>query len=158
MNAITKYRIPVMLAVTAASMVVAWGVVSSTADLTGDLSGLAMASTGGGEGEGDEVVEFVASLLEAPGPLLDEGVVRDPLVPHRAPRPKTTARPKTTPKPAAPRYTVVAVIIDENPRAIMQTGGKNVVVKVGDELGGRKVVSIRDDGVTTDDGFKYAYP
>ncbi len=161
MSSINRFRVPAMLAVTTFSVVVAWSVISGSSSLTGDLTELAVASPGAEPGDGDEIVEIVADLVQAPGPMPDEGLtLRDPLMPYSKPKPKTTTQPKPTkPKPAAPRYTVAAVIIDENPRAIMRSSdGTNVVVKVGDTLGGKRVVSIRHDGVTTDDGKTYAYP
>jgi hypothetical protein len=70
----------------------------------------------------------------------------DPMTPYAAPVRSETkggvaAQPKIT-------YKVTAVILDQEPTGILSSGGKSVVVHVGDQLGAGIVTAIEADGVT----------
>ena len=101
--------------------------------------------------EFDATSEQVAELLSelsadsAVGVELDDP--RDPLL---------AVKPQRDPSvPAAPRppsYKVTAVFIDADPRAIVVTRGKAIVVRLGDKLNGAPIIDIHAGGVTVDTG------
>ena len=83
--------------------------------------------------------------------------------------PKSSQRKTTTSsstqsepvKPAVPSVSVTAVIIDENPMAVLTTGGRSITVEEGDTVNGGLVVEIRGDGVVIryeDKSRTYPYP
>ncbi len=160
MNKLIKHKSIAMMVFTAASAAVACSVILGASDLTGDITALADETSMNAEGEDVEFAALVQGLVASAEPtFVEEEGFRDPLRPYRAPKqPVKAATPKTMPKPTKPKYVVAAVIIDENPRAIMRLGDNNVVVKVGDMLGGDRVIKIEYNGVTVDSGEKYPYP
>jgi hypothetical protein len=157
LNTLIKRKSIVMMVFTAASAAVACIVIVGASDLTGDITALADETTKNAEGEDVEFAALVQGLVASAEPTLVEEGIRDPLKPYRAPKQpvKTTPKPKTAPKPT---YVVAAVIIDENPRAIVRSANNNVVVKVGDMLGDDRVTRIEYDGVTVESGKTYPYP
>ena len=159
MNKVIKHKSIVMMVFTAASAAVACGVIVGASDLTGDITALADETTKNAEGEDVEFAALVEGLVASAEPtLVVEDGLRDPLRPYRAPRQVVKTTPKTTPKATKPTHVVAAVIIDENPRAIVWVGDNNVVVKVGDMLGDDRVTRIEHNGVTVESGNKYPYP
>ena len=159
MNGLLKHKSIVMMVFTAASAAVACSVILGASDLTGDITALADETSRNAEGEDVEFAALVQGLVASAEPtLISEEGFREPLKPYRAPRQPVKTTPTKPTKPTKPKYVVAAVIIDENPRAIMRLGDNNVVVKVGDMLGDDRVTRIEYDGVTVESGNKYPYP
>jgi hypothetical protein len=108
----------------------------------------------GGRGEVAEIVnDLAAPDVEEPEADFDRG---DPMTKYVPPPPP----PEETVR-ARPRYKVTAVIIGDDPTAILKSSEGSIIVHVGDELGGGLVTAIEQDGVTVegDDGVQeYPYP
>ena len=87
---------------------------------------------------------LIADLSEPNYPDWAVGRERDPMVPYKPP----VRRPASTPRgPSRPDYKVKAVFLDQNPTAVILTGGETVIVRVGDTLNGDRVIAIETDGV-----------
>jgi len=120
-------------------------------------------STAGGttpgeiEATGSETTELLAELEPK---AEDEAIARDPLSPYTgAPAPSASASARPARK-SAPVYEVTAVILDENPTAVVVANGQRTIVHIGDDLGGARVTAIDSNGVTVEgaDGARtYAY-
>ncbi len=156
-----KIQIIVMSALTVVSVLVAWGGISGSAALDGDvttLPGVVEAEDEAGSADFASLVTELVHAGEREESSDSTAVFRDPLRPYEAPKiavPKPKPKPK---KPSRPTYEVAAVIIDDNPRAIIHSGDSTTIVKVGDMLGGARVTEIAYDGVTVEGGHRYAYP
>jgi len=94
--------------------------------------------------------------LEAELARFDPGIpvagLRDPFTYGSAPRPVPT---KTGPKPAVippppPKPILTAILMDEDPRALLQYMDRNYSVKTGDDFAEFRVVSISRDQVVID--------
>jgi hypothetical protein len=66
---------------------------------------------------------------------------------------------QTQQAPARPSYEVKAVFLDRDPTAVLLTGGRTVIVRVGDVVNGERVVAIDASGVTIegDEGARRRY-
>ena len=136
-----------VIVLTAISSVVALRSLSGSVSRMRSAGGLTSDSPGSIESRGEEVTGLVTTLANASELESEPEEVRDPMVPYRAPRRTTSA--STTTAPARPRYEVTAVILDEDdPTAIMKSGGQSLIVHLGDELEGGRVTAIEADGVT----------
>jgi len=98
------------------------------------------------ESRGEEVAGLVTTLARASEVETAPEEMRDPMVPYTVRRTRTTT---AAPAPRRPRYEVTAVILDEeDPTAIVRSGGQSMIVHLGDELEGGRVTAIEADGVT----------
>jgi hypothetical protein len=101
------------------------------------------------ESTGNEVAALTADIAKQ-GEQTTSGSERtDPMTPYAPPARSETkgggsAPPKVT-------YKVTAVILDQEPTGILSSGGKSVVVHIGDQLGSGIVTAIEADGVTVTD-------
>ncbi len=138
----------IALAVTAASVAVAARAIVGTAAAVRTSAMAAEAAPGEIEIAGNEVAELLAELSEPYGPALADGDLRDPTVPYSAPR--KSSPPKRRAAPKKPVYRVAAVIIDEDPTAIVLVDGRAIAVRVGDELDGGRVTAIEAHGITVE--------
>jgi hypothetical protein len=162
MKNLDRNQLAVMGILTLVSLLVALAAIRSSAGLDGDVHTIVGVDPGHADNMGADFARLVTELAAARqlNADADHSIQRDPLVPYARPEPKPKSK-ATEPKPKVaqvPSYEVVAVVIDANPRAIMRIGTDTVVVKVGDELGGKEVVGISYDGVTVEGGKKYPYP
>ena len=142
---------------TIVSLVIVLTVISgivATRSLTGSVShmrhagSLAPDAPGSLESRGEEVTGLITTLASASEVEHEDVDVRDPMVPYRAIR-RTTSTATTTVTPSRPKYEVTAVILDEeDPTAIMRSGGRSLIVHLGDEVEGGRVTAIEADGVT----------
>jgi hypothetical protein len=126
----------------------------ATRSLTGSVGHMRAAgelspSTPGSlQSRGEEVTGLVTTLASAADGESEAQETRDPMVPYKVVR-RTTTTTSTTPAPARPRYEVTAVILDEeDPTAILRSGGRSLIVHLGDEIDGGRVTAIEADGVT----------
>lgn len=94
---------------------------------------------------GSEVEALLEDLAAAHTPDEGGGPERDPMVPYKAPKKPVS---QTKPTIAKPKYKVTAVFIDADPTAVLIVNGVSVIVHVGDEVAGGRVVAIERDGVT----------
>lgn len=118
-------------------------IVGTTATLR-DGAATAQASQGGAGMGGSEVSALIADLSETDYPDWAVGRERDPMVPYRPPVRRTAATPRG---PSRPSYKVKAVFLDQDPTAVILTGGETVIVRVGDTLNGDRVIAIETEGV-----------
>ena len=148
-----------MVVATVLSVVVAWRTLL-TASSSAFASQSRQTQTEAKEHD-DELGRLIATLTAPTGPSgIDRSQMRDPLATYVAPKP-TTRRTTTTPKPAAPSMKVLAVIVDDDPRAIVKVSGGSETVRLGDETPVGRVVRIESNGVTVDGSAgerTYPYP
>jgi len=98
------------------------------------------------ESTGNEVATLAGEISNQGEQKTSGNERTDPMTPYTAPVRSETkgavaAQPKIT-------YKVTAVILDQEPTGILSSGGKSVVVHVGDQLGAGVVTAIEADGVT----------
>jgi len=109
-------------------------------------------------GEGDMSLEPVIRDLErafsVSAPPESIGVsetTRDPLVAGKHVRPKKSSKSSKSQSSASASYTkrprLTGLILDEDPVAIVEVGGRSFELKIGDTLEGKKVVDIDESGV-----------
>ena len=85
-------------------------------------------------------------------PGIPTGGLRDPFTYGSAPRPvpiKTGPKPVVIPPPP-PKPVLTAILMDEDPRALLQYMDRNYSVKTGDDFAEFRVVSISRDQVVID--------
>jgi hypothetical protein len=99
------------------------------------------------ESTGNEVAALAVEISDQGGEQDASGSDRtDPMTPSAAAAPSGTKTGGSAPPRVT--YTVTAVILDQEPTGILSSGGKSVVVHVGDQLGSGVVTAIEADGVT----------
>ena len=109
------------------------------------------------ETTGAEIAALLSTLSGSVDSEAVAGELRDPMLPYTPPKKPTPVA--TTPTPRRPSYVVKAVFIDANPTAIMFSGGRSIIVRIGDELDGGRVMAIENDGVTVEgEGGARKYP
>ena len=96
---------------------------------------------------GEQVVDLLRDLNPPPAISVEEDDPRDPLL---AVAPQRGTGAPTVPKP--PTYNVIAVFLDEDPRAVVVSRAKTMTVRLGDKLNGAPIVDIHAGGVTVDTG------
>lgn len=136
----------IAIVATAASVVIGARAIVGTAGTLRHSTGTSEASPGSLEQTGSEVEGLLEDLAEARTFEEQEVAERDPMVPYKAPKPKST--PKKPAAPPKPTYKVMAVFIDDDSTALLAVSGKTVRVRVGDEVSGGRVIAIEEDGVT----------
>jgi len=135
----------VAVAATAASVVIGGRAIVGTAATLRQTTARGDSSPGEIERTGSEIEVLLEDMAQAR--TLDAGEAeRDPMVPYREPRPVAPVSRQTTPR--GPTYKVTAVVIDDDPTAIMMINGVSKIVRVGDAIEGGRVVAIENDGVT----------
>jgi len=150
----------VMVIATLLSVTVAWRTLL-TASTSASASEGARRAEEEVEEQEDELGRLIATLTAPAGPEeTDRSEIRDPLVEYVPPKP-VVRKTKTSSKPRPPSLKVMAVVLDSDPRAIVESKGVRTTVRLGDETAAGRVVRIETDGVTVgrDDGEKkYPYP
>ncbi|MBD3368120.1 MAG: hypothetical protein GF405_08120, partial [Candidatus Eisenbacteria bacterium] len=137
--------VALVLVLTAVSGVVAVRSLTSSVVRMQAAGSLATDSPGNLEIRGEEVTGLMTTLASASEVELENEELRDPMVPYKVKIQRTT--PTTTAAPARPRYVATAVILDdEDPTAILRSGGQSMIVHLGDELDGGRVTAIEADG------------
>ena len=96
---------------------------------------------------GEQVADLLRDLNPPPAISVEQDDPRDPLL-AVAPRHDTAAPTVSRP----PTYKVIAVFLDEDPRAVVVSRGKTVTVRLGDKLNGAPIIDIHAGGVTVDTG------
>lgn len=104
----------------------------------------------------DEVTTLLDELSTPALAEDEQSISRDPMVPYTPPRRPTRT---TTTAPSRPSIRVMALILDENPTAVVRYRGSNLAVRVGDPIGSARVTEITDDGITIlDEQGVHTYP
>jgi len=156
MGKINTVGLVVMIAITVVSVLVVWRTLATAS--RGTRGAVTVSDTAeANESDLDEIVAAI-TLIEAQGER-DFADLRDPLRPYVRPRATTTSTASA--RPAAPSLKVFAVVLDQDPRAVVLTGGKRKTVRLGDDTGAGEVISIEPDGVTIEGSAgvkKYPYP
>lgn len=98
------------------------------------------------ESTGNEVAALTAEMSDPSGQKVGQDDRTDPMTPYTGPT-KADVKGAVSPKPTV-SYKVTAVILDQEPTGILASGGKSIVVHVGDRLGDGVVTAIEADGVT----------
>lgn len=111
----------------------------------------------------EKAADQVSGLLETlSSPILgedEESLSRDPMTPYRAPQRTTTTSTTTT--VSRPGIRVMALILDENPTAVVRYRGSNMAVRAGDPIGSARVREVTESGITIEDEqgvHTYPYP
>ena len=156
MEKINTVGLVVMIAITVVSVLVVWRTLVTAS--RGTRGVVTVSDTAeAGESDLDDLVTAIA-LIEAQGER-DFADLRDPLRPYVRRRSTTTT--STATRRTAPSLKVQAVVLDQDPRAVVLTDGKRKTVRLGDDTGAGTVVGIEPDGVTIEGSSgtkKYPYP
>ena len=105
---------------------------------------------------GNEITALIADLSDPEYPEWAVGRERDPMVPYTPPPKPQPRRPS---RPTRPSYQVKAVFLDQDPTAVILTGGETVIVRAGDTVNGNRVIAIESDGVTIEsEAGTHKYP
>lgn len=147
----------VMLVMTSVSLYIGLNAITTAVRGLRQDGGLLDIAVGGVAGRAEEIADLIGGLGETDplGPATLEND-RDPMVPLGSPAPP---RPVQRPSRPTVRFEVVAVILDEDPVAIIESAGGSIIVRIGDEFNGGTVAAIGQDGVTvTSDSGTQAYP
>jgi hypothetical protein len=141
---------------TAISVVIGGRAIMGTAATMRQTSQREGASPGDLERTGSEIELLLEDMAQA-RMVEGGGAERDPMVPYKEPRKATPASRPTAPR--GPSYKVTAVVIDQDPTAILMIDGVSKIVRVGETIEGGRVVAIESDGVTIegDDGKTKLY-
>ena len=160
-------HIIVMVLATVATIYIGMGVVTRSAGVAGRIGRLVDQASAETPQSEDDLTQLLNDLEATQAEQQADGeaikLERDPMVPKSSQR-KTIASSSTQSepvKPAVPSVAVTAVIIDENPMAVLATGGRSITVEEGDTVNGGLVVEIRGDGVVIkyeDKSRTYPYP
>jgi len=148
-----------LIIVAAAAVYVAANAIVESTDVTRGAATYCADPTAPSEEASSELgdlLEHVSTSVLAEG---DEGIERDPMVPYKAPVKKQTTSQASAPPP--PSIRVLALILDESPRAVVRYGGANLAVRVGDSIGDARVTEIEGDGIRVEDSqgvHNYPYP
>lgn len=132
---------------TAASIFIGSRAIVSAASTLKSSEAVQVATTDRFDATGEEVAELLHQLNPPPAVSVEPDEERDPM---RAVAGHRVSSAPTVPQP--PTYQVKAVFIDEDPRAIVVSRGKTMVVRLGDKLNGAPVIEIHPGGVTVDTG------
>lgn len=154
-------HIIVMVLATVTTIYVGTGVITRSAGITGRIGRLVNEASAESSSRHDDLTQLLEDLearAQADSLLLE----RDPMLPREARR-STQTRTSTAPaSPARSSVEVTALIIDEeNPMAVLLTGGRSITVEEGDTVNGGLVVQIGSDGVVLryeDTTRTYPYP
>jgi len=155
-------HIVVMVLATVATIYIGTGVITRSAGVAGRIGRLVEEASADGSVQQDGLSQLLEDLATTHAAEESTAVERDPMVP-KSTQPKTTSSPQssTPAQPVLPSVAVTAVIIDENPMAVLTTGGRSITVEEGDTVNGGLVVEIRSDGVVIryeDTSRTYPYP
>ncbi len=161
-------HIVVMVLATVATIYIGTGVITRSAGVAGRIGRLVDKASAEAPQSEDDLSQLLSDLeaAQAEEQVEEEAAAleRNPMVPKSTQR-RTTTASSTTPsepvQPAVPSVAVTAVIIDENPMAVLTTGGRSITVEEGDTVNGGLVVEIRGDGVVIkyeDKSRTYPYP
>lgn len=155
-------HIIVMVLATVATIYIGTGVITKSVGVAGRIGRLVEDANAGDERDGEDLGRLIEDLAATSADEEKVPLARDPMVPKTKEEPKPQVRSTEPPKPAHPSLAVTAVIIDdENPMAVISTGGRSITVEEGDTVNGGQVVEIESDGVVIeyDDGSRtYPYP
>jgi hypothetical protein len=153
-------HIVVMVLATVATVYIGTGVITRSVGVAGRIGRLVDEASAEAGGEQDDLGQLIDDLAATTAEAEAVSLSRDPMVPKTKPT-KTSTQPTTPEKPALPGVSVTAVIIDDNPMAVLRTGGRSITVEEGDTVNGGQVVEIRSDGVVIeyeDESRTYPYP
>lgn len=154
-------HIVVMVLATVATIYIGTGVITRSAGVAGRISVFVDDASAGAVQSQEDLAALIEDLAATQASADSTSLVfeRDPMVPKTTRRPaKSSSAPA---RPVVPSVAVTAVIIDENPMAVLSTGGRSITVEEGDTVNGGLVVEIRSDGVVVkydDKSRTYRYP
>ena len=158
-------HIIVMVLATVATIYIGTGVITRSAGLAGRIGRLVDQASAEAPQSEDNLTQLLSDLASAQAEKREQAAEseRDPMVPKSSQRKTTTSSSTQSEpvRPAVPSIAVTAVIIDENPMAVLATGGRSITVEEGDTVNGGLVVEIRSDGVVIkyeDKSRTYPYP
>ncbi len=160
-------HIIVMVLATVATIYIGTGVITRSAGVAGRIGRLVDEASAEAPQSQDDLAQLLNDLeathAQEQAQARASELARDPMVPKSSQRRTTTgSSTQSEPaKPAVPSVAVTAVIIDENPMAVLATGGRSITVEEGDTVNGGLVVEIRGDGVVIryeDKSRTYPYP
>ncbi len=155
-------HITVMVLATVATIYIGTGVITRSAGVAGRIGRLVDQATAEAGTEQDDLAQLLADLAATRAEEASAEFERDPMAPKTASKKATSVESPSAPvQPSVPSVAVTAVIIDENPMAVLTTGGRSVTVEEGDTVNGGLVVEIRGDGVIIryeDKSRTYPYP
>jgi len=156
-------HIIVMVLATVATIYIGTGVITRSAGVAGRIGRLVDDASAEAAQTPDDLSQLLSDLATTQAE--EEQALeleRDPMVPKSKQKRSTSSSTEAAPaQPAVPPVAVTAVIIDENPMAILSTGGRSITVEEGDTVNGGLVVEIRSDGVSVkyeDKTRSYPYP
>ncbi len=155
-------HIIVMVLATVATIYIGTGVITRSAGVSGRIGRLVEQASAEAPCGADDLTQLLSDLEATQAEERANELERDPMVPKSAQRTTTSSSTQSAPaQPAVPAVAVTAVIIDENPMAVLTTGGRSITVEEGDTVNGGLVVEIRGDGVVIryeDKSRTYPYP
>ncbi len=158
------HHIVVMVVATVSTIYIGSGVAARSLGISGTIGKLVNEERVGMEVEGENLSELLEDLrsVRADVEMAEETITaRDPMVPKEKQKSAPRSGSSAPPKPSRPAVVVTALVIDSNPMAIIETGGRSISVRVGESVNGGKVTEIASGGVVIDyDGTirKYSYP
>lgn len=155
-------HIVVMVLATVATIYIGTGVITRSVGVAGRIGRLVEQANAESPHPSDELSKLIDDLAEHESADVAVDIKRDPMVPKGLEKKSASSQTAAAPaEPVLPSIVVTAVIIDENPVAVLSTGGRSITVEEGDPVNGGQVVEIRSDGVVIryDDKTRtYQYP
>ena len=155
-------HIVVMVLATVATIYIGMGVITRSAGVAGRIGRLVDEAIAEAPDGADDLTQLLSDLESTQTKEQAAELERDPMVPKSAQRRATSSSTQSAPAaPSVPAIVVTAVIIDDNPMAVLTTGGRSLSVEEGDTVNGGLVVEIRSDGVVIeydDRSRTYQYP
>ncbi len=158
------HHIVIMILATVSTIYLGAGVAAKSLGVSGKIGKLVSEERTGMEVEGENLSELLEDLRRAQVDVevTEETVTaRDPMVPKEKQKSAPRSGSSAPSKPSRPSVVVTALVIDSNPMAIVEAGGRSISVRVGDTVNGGKVTEIARGGVVIDyDGTTrtYSYP
>ncbi len=158
------HHVVIMILATVCTIYMGAGVAARSLGVSGKIGKLVNEERVGMEVDGENLSRLLEDLrnVQTDVEMTEETVTaRDPMVPKEKQRSAPRSGSTAPPKPSRPTVVVTALVIDSNPMAIVETGGRSISVRVGDTVNGGKVTEIESGGVTIDyrgTTRTYSYP
>ena len=125
-------HIIVMVLATVATIYIGTGVITRSAGVAGRIGRLVDKASAEAPQSEDDLTQLLSDLESTQAQEQEEAaeIERDPMVPKSTQRRTTSSSTQSAPaQPAVPSVAVTAVIIDENPMAVLTTGGRSITVE-----------------------------